>query len=68
MPNDPGPSSPYTSRQTKQQNLSGVEKMMLRDLAQVKPSNDTILQNCELLRRDLARICDNAAQKKPAAP
>lgn len=42
--------------------------MMLRDLAQVKPSNDTILQNCELLRRDLARMCDSAAPKKPAAP
>jgi len=47
--------------------LSGMEQMMLRDLERVKPSNDTILQNCELPRRDLARMRENSAKvPKPA--
>ncbi|MDP2206925.1 MAG: hypothetical protein Q8K65_11525 [Alphaproteobacteria bacterium] len=44
--------------------LSGMEQMMLRDLDRMKPSNDKILENCDLLRRDLARL----KQKPKPAP
>lgn len=44
--------------------LSGMEQMMLRDLERMKPTNDKILENCELLRRDLARL----KQKQKPAP
>lgn len=35
--------------------LSGMEQMMMRDLARILPSNEDIIQTCDLLRRDLAR-------------
>jgi hypothetical protein len=44
--------------------LSGMEQMMLRDLDRMKPSNDKILENCDLLRRDLASM----KQKQKPAP
>ncbi|GEM_PF-2131562 len=59
MTSDTGPSG--------DSKLSGMEQMMLRDLERVKPSNDTILQNCDLLRRDLTRIRESAVKtQKPA--
>jgi len=56
MTNDTGPSGG--------KELSGMEQMMLRDLERMKPTNDKILENCELLRRDLARL----KQKQKPAP
>ncbi|MFN7113085.1 MAG: hypothetical protein ACK4PK_01860 [Alphaproteobacteria bacterium] len=41
--------------------LSGMEQMMLRDLERIKPSNDKILENCDLFRRGLGRF-----KQKPA--
>lgn len=45
------------------QKLSGMEQMMLRDLDRIAPSNDVIIRNCDLLRRDLERL-----RAKPAKP
>jgi hypothetical protein len=50
-------------------NLSGMEQMMLRDVARILPSNEDIIQSCDLLRRDLARQAASADSKhKPRRP
>ncbi len=45
-------------------NLSGMEQMMLRDLERIIPSNDAIIQSCDLLRRDLAKMAANPEGKR----
>lgn len=48
--------------------LSGMEQMILRDIERVKPSNDAIIQSCELLRQDLARMAHTPPERRKRSP